>query len=71
MQKVLFRCNECGLELTLHPPVTRPCPRCKGVFEEISTYSQFVGAKERSIDKQVEKLFPEMMDEIEDFLSNV
>ena len=63
----LHRCDECGLEVHLRVPVTRPCPGCGGTFELISeaTFEDALASRRREIDSlAIERIVREGMPDI-------
>lgn len=69
-QVELYRCKDCGLEVALAPPVSRPCPACGGEFVALRklTLSGERDLYTPIINKIIESGFDQFMDELEGYL---
>jgi predicted RNA-binding Zn-ribbon protein involved in translation (DUF1610 family) len=66
----IYRCKDCGLEVGLQPPVTRPCPACGGSFVSASKSSRIADRTLYSpiINRIVNDNFEDLMLELESYL---
>jgi len=69
-QVEIYRCEDCGLEVALSPPVTRQCPACNGNFVVLSEVDEN-GTRNLytpSINRVVKNVFEDMFNELESYL---
>jgi hypothetical protein len=67
---ILFVCDDCGLEVHLHPPVERPCPNCGGNFVKMEPWKN--GDRDlytSSINRVVKDNFDQLFIELESYLA--
>lgn len=72
VERALYKCDGCSLELTMIAPVNRPCPKCGGTFQKQHPLDYEIPRGEQDrIDAIVAEVFPELLADIEKMLAAV